>query len=1620
MTAPDFAALLQTLKSFSADMPLDEVLSKIRPQRPPGVAEAIKECALVRWFDEPLYESLCKNLKDKPSFEAFIANPEVRRLRPGHWSIEDGERTRLLKEWQAEPRGWKRRNTDIGFHFSARDEPEAQLAAVYHLAASTDPERVIPFFQKWFKRADKAFNLAQCNALLEMLRLQESWRGPKVSAVWREAQAYNAARILFLDDYYKTGSYFKRPQLLERFTTVLKRELGPACWTFHLHASGGAGKTMFLRWLTARRLVPDRILCARLDFDDFRLEEIRSFPLQLFRRMVAQFVQQPRGASLRPLLEKLQREERTPGWNPDVMGEIQRQLKGARIDTPIVVMLDTLEEATLSAAEWLERCVGAMRTIHDDCPNFTLVLSGRYDIAARSKALLGGEFLPYDLPRFSDYEAHQYLEQRGIPAGPLRDAIVDYAEEEQEGSGNTKASVDRLTGRNPFKLAMFAELSLNRKDLTAGDIARFPRVDLAYLVERVIRRITSQPVRWMVRYGAIARHLTFEFAEAVLLPPLLQALRGSPSDKPDKGLEGFENPEDGRIDVWMTDLDSVEKLEREGMKWLWDQLSSYARERGWLTITTDGQPELHFHPEVINPTRELLREQDIFAELQHRAAAFFEQKALAEPQAEISVRHLREAIFHHSQADGTGARQFWIEQVGATADRFGPAAAVPIATEILGRDYAEAERIPRPEVSSAELLVSAHCEAAELLMQAAGLKFAEPANRNEFNKHIEIALDIAGENPGLDGAIPLYLEQIFRAWQSGSPEKAATYLRAAIPGAKGARQTFVLEFQLSSILLMYPAADTPLHLREALRLLPDAGRVGVTTTDLYLALSAHYTLQGAHTAVIEALSSAARSAQNARARARVINHEAWYAIDVGDGSTAEKRLIQMRRMPADTLPTGISLQMLEGRLAIMDSDPFRALRACEQGLATARAEGERARCLDQRGEARALLLEFRAASNDWDSAAKMYDLAAISAGPARCAVLSATMKAREMQDYREAETQIVSALSLRGSADVEIQTELKLLQAFVLCRTGRRDQARPILAKLIERPAIPPHIHARVLMFALIFRLREASDDFLEDVRETIGQIQPISRTADALEWIRYAEGGIDVSQDFVMRLTGQFARPGSELSSGIELLIRRADLYRVFGRIDDAGKELDRASAGWLKEAATEFKDASEGRLLRAWHLNLARKRLGQTTTRFGSLLERARTTELAGTPLIGAMLCEAVEETLRSGDSAAARKMLDAYSPPDELPNIWQARRLDLLARLAPPDNRSRLQREADDLYRALGQSPPSLPESTSTAASASSVDDAPPMNAVPISQSDLTGVLSKAATSREFAIDFLSDDWRAFATELRDVLRSLHAEDAAIVPSKVVAALPWELGGALCRQSSIAPLRASIANDRLHDGAVQLLMPASSEDDVSITTSSGFRLEEVYFRHGIAPTIMHVDNVKVLFEAMNRNEPPALIHIVAAVREGSGGAYLDFASTTHRLESFGDGSSYGEASLTTASFLGRLLRGLPRPPFVILDITHPLNAAEAVRMLLLRNIFATELFELGMVRGILGCGLATPGERQELSAIIADALLSDGVTAPIHRLRAEPPSHLDQLLPRHAAALWTNDPEDRLFIP
>src|SRR5207244_2284181 len=84
---------------------------------------------------------------------------------------------------------------------------------------------------------------------------------------WKERRARLNARILWADDFYRTGRYLERAEL----TRVLKGLLGledPRHWALQLYAQGGAGKTMFLRWTVARVCVPRHLPVARLDFDN--------------------------------------------------------------------------------------------------------------------------------------------------------------------------------------------------------------------------------------------------------------------------------------------------------------------------------------------------------------------------------------------------------------------------------------------------------------------------------------------------------------------------------------------------------------------------------------------------------------------------------------------------------------------------------------------------------------------------------------------------------------------------------------------------------------------------------------------------------------------------------------------------------------------------------------------------------------------------------------------------------------------------------------------------------------------------------------------------------------------------------------------------------------------------------------------------------------------------------------------------------------------------------------------------------------------------------------------------------------------------------------------------------
>jgi hypothetical protein len=205
---------------------------------------------------------------------------------------------------------------------------------------------------------------------------------------------------------------------------------------------------------------------------------------------------------------------------------------------------------------------------------------------------------------------------------------------------------------------------------------------------------------------------------------------------------------------------------------------------------------------------------------------------------------------------------------------------------------------------------------------------------------------------------------------------------------------------------------------------------------------------------------------------------------------------------------------------------------------------------------------------------------------------------------------------------------------------------------------------------------------------------------------------------------------------------------------------------------------------------------------------------------------------------------------------------------------------------------------------------------------------------------------------------------------------------------------------------------------EKEVSFEAETGSQLEALYNEKGIRPTVTRIISIADVQQELSSNRAPVLLHIVAAVREVAGAIYLDFSSTLHRIRTFEPDSVGLETSMTT-THLSNLLSGLKPPPFVVLDISRPYSPTEAVRMLLLRNRFATDLFELGNTRGILGCGLAAPRDRLAISSSIIEQLLYDTVSSGLGQLRSEPMDDLEQILSRRAAALWTNDPDDRLFI-
>lgn len=613
-------------------------------------------------------------------------------------------------------------------------------------------------------------------------------------------------------------------------------------------------------------------------------------------------------------------------------------------------------------------------------------------------------------------------------------------------------------------------------------------------------------------------------------------------------------------------------------------------------------------------------------------------------------------------------------------------------------------------------------------------------------------------------------------------------------------------------------------------------------------------------------------------------------------------------------------------------------------------------------------------------------------------------------------TILEAASRLRSVRNPGLASGLTLLQVFADLRMDRKSAAHGKYRTLLDQSAEwTARLRAEILLFGLLFGLLDANA-LSEEIVLAVSDVYPLTRRTALLEWSEHAGETIDVPPGLVERLLPLFSAPRIDSASTVASYVGRADLCRILGKPDEAVAQLARLDQ--LLAAGTIDRG-----LLQHWNVNQARKRLGQPT-QFGAFVSRVAGSAIENTPLHGAMRYEEAAEALRNQEFGIARDIVArGFAPLDaEIDNVWHGRIVELRKALE----------EADAPRPAASSGPnaalPQTPHTHVPFASGQSVVeiDAP---AVPsYSWTDQTG-------SIERLIDLLLGGWWPIANDLSSCLHAIlppgeFLGQRPIAPHGGLAMLPWEL---MPQPDSVTPVWRSVAQLRtpwppapLHrPGSVHLVLPEQVVRDLDYTQTSGESLETLYaFRFHVRPAVAYNPHPEQL-EVELIKSAATLVHIVAALRESNSGVYLDFEGASTRIGDIAQRSPDRSAAqlLLNVSWLDRVLSRLSPPPFVILDIARPENAAEAIRMLLLRNMFATQLFQLGHVRGILGMGLAPPHQRLPLATLAIEALIERIVIQALAALRMTEPAYspamsLDDGLSRFCAALWAGHGDDSIF--
>ena len=536
------------------------------------------------------------------------------RNKPGRYRIRDDMRRVLLNTWwEGQPSGTV---PDDLSRFCERLAGRLERirgtdpAEVLGLRLFADPPHALEEWERLYAEADMRFDLVRCQSLIRML----GWVAtvsPEVDAVREDHETYLAARGLWTDEWYRTGPFVLPATSREVFDSLLDGDRGRV---LELQGFGGYGKTMHLRWLIARRCVPAgaRIPCARVDFDAVDLLAATREPYLVLLELADQLDRQLSGDAFGKLVrtyatDRARLHRRRPeaaARPPDVRDsddanarsasaeEVQRRFY-ARLaemppDKPVLLVLDTLEVALHlpdtprgpAVKPLLEALAKAARA-----KSVRLVLAGRYEIPQDIRKLFADWCKPFSLPKFTHDDARRYLvEKRRV-------------EREDHVTAAIEASEDV-----PFSLALLADLIEEDPAISPDKIAEYRGAEYAYLIEKVVKRISELPVRWVLRYAAVPRRFDYEFVRDVIWPRVREGMSetGDLDHPADDDL-----PQEDRKDAWP--VGQAPAADEQTVRQVWNQVRRYASGSSWLSTDSLDPHALRLQTEVVRPLRELLR-----------------------------------------------------------------------------------------------------------------------------------------------------------------------------------------------------------------------------------------------------------------------------------------------------------------------------------------------------------------------------------------------------------------------------------------------------------------------------------------------------------------------------------------------------------------------------------------------------------------------------------------------------------------------------------------------------------------------------------------------------------------------------------------------------------------------------------------------------------------------------------------------------------------------------------------------------------------------------------------------------------------------------------------------------